>query len=197
MKEGVQVFNPPMTNEVRDSHGAKSKIIITSEERNELNCIPPGVANVQNMLIFWTTIIPAEHFTLKVASPFIKEKYANEDSTGSLMCQIFDSSYRSCGLLFCDRLVLDGNYQIILISKWGTGLLVSRVSYFTFTDEALTEPHNVYDAYYEDQRTHTKTLNVMLIRWFDGGYAVRVAIGQIHEHAWEELKPMRRKIYLS
>jgi hypothetical protein len=183
------------------AHEESAHNISHSEMEDELKRVTGSlkISRPLNMLVFATQMVPESHFFLNETSPLIKQRYIEEDYYGTSIFQIRDRSHlqRACGLLlYHTTFDMNGDFYYILISESNQLPLISIL------EETNREERdnnyirdNVYDKYYA--RQGISTMNVLLVRWTNEGYAERVALAQIHTTAWMEADPVATVVCLA
>lgn len=171
------------------------------DEEGVLDLIHPDLIKMSNLLIFWTETIPKHKLQVLATAQASPCKIYGEEAENHEVCRLVRTK-RSAGLLMHsgklhNELQDSYTYEYILISRSEKKPFISSVVDRVY-DPDSTDPlplnNYVYSTYY--WKAPGRTLCIMLIRYMDKGYAERVAVGQIHEAAWNDAQPTRKKIYL-
>lgn len=201
MARDVKIFNIASNEAIETAEIASKQPYFNSGSRiNEdegLNSIHPGLIGMSNLLIFWTETISKHKMLIIPTIQAFPCRMYGEEALNNKLCRLVGTR-GSAGLLMHSgelryKLQDSCSYEYILISKSDEKPLISSVVH-GFLDPEDDVLGSVYSDYY--RTLPGRTMCIMLIRHMSKGYAERVAVGQVHEAAWNDAQPIRKKIYL-
>jgi hypothetical protein len=203
--DGTEVTNKNLSENSTDRAPEDEWRELLSSLSNKLQdpTKPESLPQTPNLLLFTAETLPASQFKLFQTRLSLSPRHVNEDTPDDRIRRILDPMEKACGILIYSGLLpkdLDSPlatsiYQYILISKSADRPIVLMLDdEFTGEDDGVI--FNVFDPKYWTPDGRSATFNVMLVKWTDGGYAERIAVGQVHEDAWNAAVPVTRRVIL-